>query len=161
MRRGTLSALAGLLVVAAGCGASEEITATPAACLEGPDPYLKALAAAPEEVLLAGETPISGCLPDEQEAGQIATVGEAMVAAATELNRRARRAPQGEVTVQLGYLVGAVEATAEGTGGIHEDLFLRVESAARFIPKDELVAAAFQQRYEEGLASARAASSSG
>jgi hypothetical protein len=140
----------------AGCGGSDDQPSTPAACLEGADGYVEALANAPGEVLVGGETPLADCLPEEQAAADQSEVGEAMVAAATQLNDEARKQPQGEVTVQLGYLVGAVQAAAESSSGIHEDLALRVESAATFIPKDELLPAAFQQRYEEGLDAGRA-----
>jgi hypothetical protein len=153
VRRGTISVLlTALTLVAAGCGDGDAETATPAACLGGSDAFVKALAGPPDEVLVGGTTPIADCLPEEQSGGQLANVGEAIVAAATELNEEARRAPQGDAPLQLGYLVGTVQTAAEGTGGIHADLARRVESAARFVPKGEPVAAAFQQRYAEGLA---------
>ena len=154
MRRSlaSLAAVAALLALA-GCG-EDEAEATPAACLAGADAYLEALEAAPGAVALDG-TPLPDCLTEEQGAGQIASVGEAMIDAATELNEQARREPLGEAGVRLGYLVGAVEARAEETGGIHRDLALNVESAATFLEKDELLPAGFQQRYEEGLAAGR------
>lgn len=156
MRRGTIPALlTALTLLAAGCGDDDAETATPAACQGGSQAFVEALASAPGEVLVDGTTPIGDCLPDQQSPGQQANVGEALVAAATELNDEARRSPQGDAPVQLGYLVGAVQAAAEGTAGIHEDLARRVETAALFVPKGDLVAAAFQQRYEEGLAAAR------
>jgi hypothetical protein len=142
------------LLAVAGCG-EDEAEATPAACLAGANAYVEALQAAPGAVTLDG-TPLADCLTEEQGAGQIATVGEAMIAAATELNEQARRQPLGEAGVQLGYLVGAIEARAEETGGIHRDLALNVESAATFLPDDELLPGGFQQRYEEGLAAGRA-----
>ena len=148
----SLAAVAALLALT-GCG-EDEAAATPAACLAGADAYVDALEAAPGEVALDG-TPLGDCLTEEQGAGQIAEVGEAMIAAATELNEQARKEPLGEVGVQLGYLVGTVEARAEETGGIHQDLALNVESAATFVPNDELLPAGFQQRYEEGLAAGR------
>src|SRR5687767_7073094 len=92
-------------LAAAGCGSADEPGA-PAACLEGADAYVAALADAPGEVTLDG-TPIGDCLTEEQPAGQIATVGEAMLGAADELNAQARKQPLGQPTVQLGYLVGA------------------------------------------------------
>jgi hypothetical protein len=156
VKRRATTALAGAAVALAGCGGSDDDVTTPAACLAGPDAYVEALADAPDQVLIEGATSIADCLPDEQEAGQIATVGEALVAAATQLNDQARRQPEGEATVQLGYLVGAVQAAADRSSGIHEDLALRVESAATFIPPEQLLPAAFQQRYEEGLAAGRA-----
>lgn len=145
-------ALAVALAVA-GCG-SDEPGATPAACLAGPQGYLDALEAAPQEVSLDG-TPISDCLTDEQAAGQIADVGEAMVGAATQLNDEARKQPLGSSTVQLGFLVGAVRERAKQTGGIHTDLARRVETAATYIPSTDVLAGGFQQRYEEGVAAGR------
>jgi hypothetical protein len=53
--------------------------------------------------------------------------------------------------------VGTVEARADATGGIHEDLALRVESAALFLPQDQALPGGFQQRYEEGMAAGREA----
>jgi hypothetical protein len=152
MKRGGTCLFACLAIVLAGCGSSDDEPSTPSACLDGAEAYVEALADAPDEVLVGGETPISDCLPDGQPAGEQSDVGEAMVAAATELNDQARKAPQGEVPVRLGYLVGAVQAAAESSSGIHEDLALRVESAATFIPSDDLLPAGFQQRYEEGIA---------
>jgi hypothetical protein len=146
-------AITAALLAPAGCG-EDEAEATPAACLAGADTYVEALQAAPGAVALDG-TPLADCLTEEQGPGQIADVGQAMIAAATELNEEVRREPLGEAGVQLGYLVGAVEARAEETGGIHRDLALNVESAATFLPKDELLPAGFQQRYEEGLAAGR------
>jgi hypothetical protein len=148
---------AALPLAAAGCGGSDEGSSTPVACLEGPESYLEALRDAPQEALVGGETPIANCLPAEQEAGKIADVGAALVAAATDLNRRARREPLGQVTVELGYLVGTVDARADATGGIHEDLALRVESAALHLPRGQALPGGFQQRYEEGLAAGREA----
>jgi hypothetical protein len=157
MRRGIIALAAALPLATAGCGGSEGGAATPVACLEGPESYLQALRDAPQEVLVGGETPIADCLPAEQAAGKIADVGAALVAAATDLNRSARREPLGEATVELGYLVGTVEARADATGGIHEDLTLRVESAALFLPTEQALPGGFQQRYEEGMAAGREA----
>jgi len=154
MRRRLVHLGVALGLVLAGCGDDDE-PVTPAACLGGADAYLGALANAPDAVTLDG-TPIGACLTEEQPAGQIATVGEAMVAAATELNDRARSRPLGEPPVQLGYLVGAVRSRAEQTAGIHEDLARRVESAAAFLPGDQVLPGGYQQRYEEGLTAGRA-----
>jgi hypothetical protein len=151
VRQGIVLLLAAIGLGLSACGSDDEPT-TPTACLAGPDPYVEALQAAPDDVFVGGETPIGECLVEAQGAGGIEQVGEAMVAAATELNRRARRQPAGQPTVQLGYLVGAVDAATESTAGIHQDLALRVEAAALFIPEDQLLPAAFQQRYEEGYA---------
>ena len=158
MRRITIGVM-GVLAVAAigGCG-SDEPPGTPPACVSPPSAYLTALKAAPERVLLGGTTRISDCLVEEQEPGQIAAVGESIIAAATELNRRIRRDPQPPVIVRLGYLVGAVQEAEASTGGIHRDLKLRLDSAARYNgPNAAPFPAAFERSYGEGYAAGQAA----
>ena len=61
---------------------------------------------------LDGGVAISDCLVEAQDGGELGQVGEGMVAAATELNRRAQDDPAGDATIQLGYLVGAVQEAA-------------------------------------------------
>lgn len=149
------SILAAPLIAAlllAGCGGREDAR-TPVACLEGSTVYLEALDAAPGEVRLAGETPISECLTENQEGGELATVGEALVEATTELNAEAREAP-GAAALQLGYLVGAAERGASETAGIHAELVRRVTIAARFSPEGPL-SPAFLAAYREGFDSGR------
>jgi hypothetical protein len=114
----------------AGCGKSEG--PTPAACLGGGKPYLAALRDAPASVRLSGKTPISSCLRRGQAAGELSTVGGALVQAATSLNRVARAHPGNAETVRLGYLIGAVQRGAAHTSGIHAELVRRLDSAARF-----------------------------
>ena len=138
-------ALAALL--APGCSSDEDDQA-PSACLAGGAAYLEALRAAPNEVLLEGEEPISDCLTPDQEGGQLASIGEEMVAAATELNAAAQEDPTGPEALQLGYLVGAVE---RGSEGIHADLVRRLNSAARFSPEG-LLPPAFERTFGEGYA---------
>ncbi len=135
-------------LAAAGCssGEDEAASAAPAACLAGSDAYLVALRAAPGEVLLEGETPISDCLTPEQEGGQLATIGKEMIAAATELNGAAQQDPSGPEALQLGYLVGAVE---RGKEGIHADLVRRLSTAARYSPEG-LLPTEFEGTFGEG-----------
>ena len=130
-RLGAATALVTALALGiAGC-TSQEDEETPSACLVEAPAYLQALRAAPGEVRLGGGTPISDCLPPEQEGGELAQVGSAMIAAATELNGEARADPGGEATVELGYLSGAV---SRGADSIHTDLARRVTTAAQFSP---------------------------
>ena len=139
----------------AACG-SNDPPETPTACLAPPSTYLEALRAAPGQVRLSGETPISACLVEEQGPGQLATVGRTLVGAATELNREARRGGDRQAIVRLGYLVGAVDTGAATTGGIHRDLQLRLNSAARFTPRGEKpFGAAFERSFGEGYAAAK------
>jgi hypothetical protein len=157
MRRISTSLVGLLAVTLAGCGAQEP-PGTPAACLSPTSAYLTALKAAPGDVRLGGTTPISDCLVEEQQPGQIATVGEAIIATATELNRRVRRDADPRSIVQLGYLVGAVQEAEASTGGIHQDLKLRLDSAARYNgPDAKPFSASFERVFGEGYAAGQAA----
>lgn len=143
--------LAGLAI---GCGSQDD--STPVACLEGPQAYEKALASAPGQVELDGETKISECLADNQQAGDLATVGLAMVETATALNAEARQDPGGSAALELGYLLGAAEKGAEDTEGIHTDLLRRLEVAARFAPGTTPLTARFRAGYQEGFDAGKA-----
>ena len=133
------------LLAVAGCGSTND--STPAACLEGPSFYLH-----------GGRdgVPISECLPPNQQAGDLAAVGLAMLTATTKLNARARAQPGGAANARLGYLVGAAERGAEGSEGIHDELVRRLTAAARYSPGDRLLPATFLAAYERGFAAGRA-----
>lgn len=156
MRASIAAALAAslALLALAGCGGREEAQ-TPVACLEGSAVYLSALDASPSEVRLEGETPISECLTESQEGGELATVGEALIEAATELNSEARQDSGGPAALRLGYLLGAAERGAEETAGIHAELLRRLAVAARFSPEGPLPPA-FTAAYREGFETGRA-----
>jgi hypothetical protein len=154
MRVSFAAALAALLVFAAvGCGKQDD--STPAACLQGQDLYLAALEDAPGAVKLAGDTPISDCLAENQEAGDLSRVGEAMVEAATVLNGEARSVPTSPAALRLGYLLGAAQRGADSTEGIHADLIRRLAVAARFSPRGA-PSAAFLAAYRRGFDAGRA-----
>ena len=148
-RRGLVIAALALAAVA-GCG--DEDAETPAACLAGSGAYLDALREAPEPVLLEGSTPISDCVPADQDAAELGQAGEQMITAATQLNAEARRDPSGEATVQLGYLIGAVQQGADAGGGIHADLLRRLDAAARFTQGGKPLPASFERALGEGYA---------
>jgi hypothetical protein len=143
--------LAAIAIVLAGCG-SDDAADTPTACLAPAADYVEALEAAPEAVRLAGGTAISDCLVEEQDAGALAEVGGSMVDAAERLNARVLRTDDRQATVALGYLVGAVQEGAAGTGGIHADLVLRLDAAARFTGERESFPASFERRFGGGYA---------
>jgi hypothetical protein len=144
----TFVCIAGLL--GAGCGSVDE--STPVACLEGAGAYQRALKAAPDEVLLEDETPISECLTRNQSSGDLTRVGEALIETATALNVEAREDPGGAANLQLGYLLGAVERGAEEGEGIHSDLVRRLAVAARYTPGKEPLPPAFYREYRSGYA---------
>jgi hypothetical protein len=149
-----IALLAALALLAAGCGGPDD--ATPVACLEGAPAYLRALQAAPGRVELAGTTPVSDCLAENQTGGDLATVGGAMLRAATELNAAARAEPGGEGNLQLGYLLGAAQRGAERTEGIHAELIRRLSAAARYSPGDRPLPPTFRRAYREGFEAGRA-----
>jgi hypothetical protein len=148
--------LVGLALLALGACGSDDSPDTPAACLAPASDYLSALETAPAEVRLSGSTPISGCLVAEQDPGALANVGRSLVDVATTLNAEARADPDGGAAVQLGYLSGAVDQAAETTGGIHQDLRLRLATAARFTPGGGALSASFERGFAEGYAAGRA-----
>jgi hypothetical protein len=140
-------------LLAAGCGKQDD--STPVACLEGADVYVKALEAAPGAVLVGGKTPISDCIAENQKAGDLAGVGEALVEAATRLNAEARAHPGGDANLQLGYLLGAVQRGADRTEGVHTDLVRRLAVAARFAPGTEPLPPEFISTYRRGFDAGR------
>ncbi len=142
-------AVACLAAALGGCG--KQADSTPSACLQGQDIYLAALAKAPGAVKLAGETTISECLAENQQGGDLATVGEAMVETATELNGEARTVPSSPAALQLGYLLGAAQRGADETEGIHADLIRRLTVAARYAPGREPLPPAFAAAYRRGF----------
>jgi len=153
MRLATVLVLAWMLLVASGCGQQDD--STPVACLEGAGAYEQALRDAPSEVLLAGETPISDCLASNQQAGDLARVGEAMIATATSLSAEAREGDGGQSAVELGYLLGAAQRGAAESEGIHADLIRRLTVSARYAPGKQTLSPAFYRSYEAGYAAGR------
>src|SRR5918994_4903624 len=156
-RRGAVLAVAASLVAGLLAGCGEEDESAPPACLAPATAYLDALKAAPQPVLLDDSTPISDCLVEDQEPAELGQVGEGLVGAATRLNAEARRDPSGDATVELGYLIGAVQqgaadSRATESGGIHTDLLRRLDSAARFNKGGEQLPASFERAFGEGYA---------
>jgi hypothetical protein len=149
MRRLLTIAAIGSALLALGCGGPED--STPVTCLDGADAYLGALADAPAAVRLSGEVPISDCLAENQGGGDLATVGAAMVTAATRLNSEARADPGGAANLELGYLLGAAHGGGEKTRGIHTELIRRLTAAARYSPAGRRLPTAFSRAYKEGF----------
>ncbi len=133
VRNRTISAIAIILVSAAfvsGCGETE--ADTPSGCLDGAASFASSLRQAPGPVLLGGTTSISDCLVRDQREGDLVNFGEIAVKVANETGSRLSQ-PGAEgikAAIDAGYLVGAMESGAEGSGGIHTTLVERVRSAA-------------------------------
>lgn len=153
MRFAAAPLLVCLALLAAGCGDQDDLT--PVACLEGARAYERALGAAPGEVQLSGETPISACLARNQSGGDLSRIGEAMIEVSTDLSAEARAQPGGEANLQLGYLLGAAERGAAESEGIHADLVRRLTVAARYAPGNERLPTAFYRAYRTGYAAGR------
>jgi hypothetical protein len=151
LNRVAAALITGALILIAGCGSSQDDQA-PASCLVGNEGYLRALQRAPAPVLLGSTTPISDCLVPQQEAGELANVGQEMIVAATKLNAEARRDPAGPGSVQLGYLIGAV---SKGADPIHTDLVRRLNSSARFSETGGTLPASFERAFGRGYAAGR------
>lgn len=141
------------LVALTGCGDQDD--STPVACLEGELVYLDALEVAPGDVRLDGETPISGCLVENQAGGDLAEVGAAMLNAATALNGTAQEQPGGAANVELGYLLGAAQRGADESEGIHDELVRRLVAAARYSPASRPLPRSFYKAYRSGYSAGR------
>jgi hypothetical protein len=122
------------IVVLAGCGSGGSET-LPAACTEGPETIVKALAKAPSNVTIDG-TPISRCFNRDAGAEDIQVVGTNLLAAAQLL------ADNGQAT-ELGYLVGAARRGSR-RNGLGQELVRRLEAEAP-------AAGTQRERYQSGL----------
>jgi hypothetical protein len=145
-----------------GCSDGRKVS-TPPACLTAEATWVTALADAPQQVLLDGNTPISSCLPKYQSAAQHEEVGKSAVASATQLavfykdggkgKNASPSASARQAALMAGYLVGALAKGAEETEGVHETLVNRVEAAATNGLEDagQELQGAYQQGHEAGL----------
>jgi hypothetical protein len=123
---GTGWAIAAALLALAGCG--EEDRPLPAACNQGAQPIVRALQAAPAQVLLAGTTTLSTCVERARSDADIQAVGAQLTAVADHLATRLGRSDP--AALQLGYLIGAARRGSRHTSGIHEELVRRLEQTA-------------------------------
>jgi hypothetical protein len=151
LKRAALAVAATATALIVGCGNSQDDQA-PGVCLVGNEAYLRALEKAPEPVLLGSTTPISDCLVPQQSQGQLASIGEQMIVAATKLNNEARRDPGGPAAVELGYLLGAV---SKGADPIHTDLVRRLNSSAHFSETGGALPASFERASGRGYQAGR------
>jgi hypothetical protein len=150
MRPAPALLLATLLATAlAACGHGDG--RTPSACLQGGGSYLRALDRLPGPVEIDDGVRISDCLPENQQAGQLAAVGGTMVTLATKLNSLARQDPGGKSNLELGYLLGAAQHAADRNEGIDAELIRRLTVAARYSPDNRPLPAELLRTYREGF----------
>jgi hypothetical protein len=106
------------------CGEEEERIAS--ACTDGPGAVRAALRDAPGGVRLGG-APLSDCLSEQADSGELQLVGTSFVGAASGLAPSARRQPEGRAALELGYLIGAARRGGGSTQGVHSELLRRLE----------------------------------
>ena len=117
-----IACIAATLALLAGCG-GDKSESLPAACTNGPDAVVKALAKAPAHVTIDG-TPISECFNRDASGDDVQIVGTNLLAAAQQLSDRGQ-------ALQLGYLIGAARRGAKRNGlGAEIVRRLEAESAA-------------------------------
>ena len=132
----------------AGCGSDEAVT--PTVCLESLAKLETALVTAPDQVLIDGTVPISGCMVRDQMNGDIVKFGSHAVRVATKLGTTAAGSGPEAIpaAIQVGYLVGAMDKASEESDGIHASLVGRVQSAATYRMSDSPAA---QVHYDAGF----------
>lgn len=113
------------LLALAGCSREGKET-LPAGCREGTAAVREALKAAPGEVRVSG-APLSACLGDESDSGELRDVGTAYLDAAASLSSAATKNPDGPEATQLGYLMGAVRRTESAEQGVNYEMVRRLE----------------------------------
>ena len=114
------------LIALAGCGREEE-THLPAACRQGEQAVRAALRSAPQEVRLGGTTPLSSCLDETSDSGDLREVGAALLESAAGLSAAAAERPNGPEATQLGYLIGATRRRAAPDEGVNGEMARRLE----------------------------------
>lgn len=100
----------------------------PSICIDtGREGYERALAAAPGDVRLGGDVPISTCTRRVRTDAELQNLGTIVHGVAEGLAERARDG-DAVAALRLGYLVGAVGSGADRSGGIAAELSRRVEN---------------------------------
>ncbi len=142
-----VAALALAAALMAGCG---DPAPTPLAdgCTASPEGIVEALSTAPAPVVLEDGSPLSRCVADGLDDGELQTVGIAFSRAAELLRETARTDPQ--AALRLGYLVGVTQKGAARTNGVMAELVRRIEVVAGRTSDDASPAA--QRALEQGLA---------
>ncbi len=122
-----LAALAALTAIGMTSCRSEE-PGVPSSCRQGPDAIRAALRAAPGPVVLSDGARLSECIDDTSDGGDLAAVGTAYLVVAGDLAGVAGQDPDGRAATELGYLMGALERSEEGSQGVGYELGRRIRS---------------------------------
>ncbi len=140
-------AVLALAATSAGCGGTAP---TPLAdgCTASPERIIEALRTAPGPVVVEDGTPLSQCVADGLDEGELQTVGIAFSKAAERLRDTAETDPR--AALQLGYLVGVTQRGAARTNGVMAELVRRIEVVAGRTQEQATPEAA--AALEEGLA---------
>jgi hypothetical protein len=113
-----------------GCGAQHEPLSV--LCTEGAPPIERALRRAPAAVALADGTPLSKCVADARDIGELQSFGFIVTRLADRLADRATVG--GAAALRLGYLIGAARRGAQHSEGVPNELVHRLEVTARRVP---------------------------
>jgi hypothetical protein len=130
----------------AGCG-GDKAQPLPAACKEGPQAIVNALAKAPANVSIDGSTPISQCFNRGASGDDVQIVGTFLLSAAQQLGDRARQGDE-QSALRLGYLVGAAQRGAR-RNGLGSEIVRRIEAETDGLGSAR---AAYQRGLRAGLA---------
>jgi hypothetical protein len=134
-----IACIAAALALLAGCG-GDKSESLPAACTNGPDAVVKALAKAPARVTIDG-TPISECFNRNASGDDVQIVGTNLLAAAQQLADQKQ-------ALQLGYLIGAARRGAK-RNGLGDEIVRRLEAETSGIGRAR---ADYQRGLRAGLA---------
>lgn len=140
-------AFVALALAAAGCGGTAP---TPLAegCTAGPEAIIETLRTAPGPVVVEDGSPLSRCVAEGTDEGELQTVGLAFSRAAERLRATAETDP--DAALRLGYLVGVTQKGASRTNGVMAELVRRIEIVAGRTQDDASPEA--QRALERGLA---------
>jgi hypothetical protein len=130
MPRAASLALAACVAALAACGDGDQ--GVPAACTDGSDAVRAALRGAPGAVRIDG-SPLSECLAEDSDGGDVQRVGTGFLEAAAALADRARANPEGRAALELGYLLAAARRGGSRAQGIYTELLRRLEQEARTV----------------------------
>jgi hypothetical protein len=115
-------------LLATGCGDRQRRLS--ALCTAGQGTIARALDRAPGRVALADGTPLSRCVADARDIGELQSFGFVITRLADRLADRAQAGDR-RAALRLGYLIGAARRGAAHSQGVPAELVHRLEVSAR------------------------------